>query len=45
MISEKINFDLTEIKIINSNNIEDSAKIVVELLVDKNVDFVMKGIF
>lgn len=44
LISEKINFDLTGIEILNSNNIEESAKIAVELVVTKNADFVMKGI-
>ena len=44
LISEKINFDLTGIKILNSNNIEESAKIAVELVATKNADFVMKGI-
>ena len=44
LISEKINFDLTGIEILNSNNIEESAKIAVELVATKNADFVMKGI-
>nr|WP_317332753.1 bifunctional enoyl-CoA hydratase/phosphate acetyltransferase [uncultured Romboutsia sp.] len=43
-ISEEINFDLTGIKILNSNNIEESAKIAVELVSTKNADFLMKGI-
>ena len=43
-ISEEINFDLTGIKILNSNNIEESARIAVELVSTKNADFVMKGI-
>lgn len=44
LISEEISFDLTGIKILNSNNIEESAKIAVELVSSKNADFVMKGI-
>ena len=43
-ISQEINFDLTGIKILNSNSIEESAKIAVELVSTKNADFVMKGI-
>lgn len=43
-ISEEIKFDLTGIKILNSNNIEESAKIAVELVSTKNADFLMKGI-
>lgn len=43
-ISQEINFDLTGIKILNSSNIEESAKIAVELVSTKNADFVMKGI-
>ncbi|WP_303005477.1 bifunctional enoyl-CoA hydratase/phosphate acetyltransferase [Romboutsia ilealis] len=44
LISEEINFDLTGIKILNSNSIEESARIAVELVSTKNADFVMKGI-
>ena len=44
LISEEINFDLTGIKILNSNSIEESARIAVELVSNKNADFVMKGI-
>lgn len=44
LISEEINFDLTGIKILNSNSIEESARIAVELVSTKNANFVMKGI-
>ncbi|WP_286315483.1 bifunctional enoyl-CoA hydratase/phosphate acetyltransferase [Romboutsia ilealis] len=44
LISEEINFDLTGIKILNSNSIEESARIAVELVSTKNAHFVMKGI-
>lgn len=44
LISEEIKFDLTGIKILNSNSIEESARIAVELVSTKNADFVMKGI-
>ena len=43
-ISEKINFNLEGIKILNANNIEESAKIAVKLVSTKEADFVMKGI-
>lgn len=43
-ISNEIEFDLTNIKIINSNSIEESAKIAVQLVSNKEADFVMKGI-
>ena len=36
-----IKFDLSGIKIINSNSIEESAKIAIELVSSKNADFVM----
>lgn len=43
-ISKQIKFDLSGIKIINSNSIEESAKIAIELVSSKKADFVMKGI-
>ena len=43
-ISEEIKFDLSGIKIINSNSIEESAKIAIELVSSQKADFVMKGI-
>jgi len=43
-ISKEIKFDLSGIKIINSNSIEESAKIAIELVSSKKADFVMKGI-
>ena len=44
LISKQIKFDLSGIKIINSNSIEESAKIAIELVSSKKADFVMKGI-
>lgn len=44
LIASEINFDLSGIKIINSNSIEESAKIAVELVSTNSADFVMKGI-
>jgi len=43
-IAKEIKFDLSGIKIINSNSIEESAKIAIELVSSKKADFVMKGI-
>ncbi len=44
LISQEIKFNLDGIKIINSNSIEESAKIAVELVSKNEADFVMKGI-
>ncbi|WP_296645452.1 bifunctional enoyl-CoA hydratase/phosphate acetyltransferase [Romboutsia sp. 13368] len=44
LLADEIDFDLSGIKIINSNSIEESAKIAVELVSTNNADFVMKGI-
>ena len=44
LLAGEIDFDLSGIKIINSNSIEESAKIAVELVSTNNADFVMKGI-
>ncbi len=43
-IAKEIKFDLSGIKIINSNSIEESAKIAIELVSSKKADFIMKGI-
>lgn len=44
LLSGHIGFNLSGIKIINSNSIEESAKTAVELVSTKKADFVMKGI-
>lgn len=44
LISQEIKFNLDGIKIINSNSIEESAKIAVELVSKNEANFVMKGI-
>ena len=44
LLADEIDFDLSGIKIINSNSIEESAKVAVELVSTNNADFVMKGI-
>ncbi|MEG1312140.1 MAG: bifunctional enoyl-CoA hydratase/phosphate acetyltransferase [Romboutsia sp.] len=44
VISQKINFDIEDIKIIDSKDIEESSKIAVELVSNKEADFVMKGL-
>lgn len=44
LISQEIKFNLDGIKIINSNSIEESAKIAVDLVSKNEADFVMKGI-
>ncbi|HSQ89192.1 bifunctional enoyl-CoA hydratase/phosphate acetyltransferase [Romboutsia sp.] len=43
-IAKEIDFNLVDIKIINSETIEESAKIAVELVSNKEADFVMKGL-
>ena len=43
-IAKEINFNLVDIKIINSETIEESAKIAVQLVSNKEADFVMKGL-
>lgn len=43
-IAKEINFDLDNIQIINSDTIEESAKIAVQLVSNKKADFLMKGI-
>ena len=43
-LSEEIKFNLSGIKILNSNSIEESARLAVELVSTNNADFVMKGI-
>ena len=43
-IAREIDFDLRDIKIINSESIEESAKIAVKLVSNKEADFVMKGL-
>lgn len=44
LLADDIGFNLSGIKIINSNSIEESAKVAVELVSTNNADFVMKGI-
>ena len=44
LLSGHIGFNLSGIKIINSNSIEESAKTAVKLVSTKKADFVMKGI-
>lgn len=44
LLADEIGFNLSGIKIINSNSIEESAKTAVELVSTKKADFVMKGI-
>ena len=44
LLADDIGFNLIGIKIINSNSIEESAKIAVKLVSTKKADFVMKGI-
>lgn len=44
LLADDIGFNLSGIKIINSNSIEESAKIAVKLVSTKKADFVMKGI-
>ena len=44
LLSGDIGFNLSGIKIINSNSIEESAKTAVKLVSTKKADFVMKGI-
>lgn len=44
LLADDIGFNLSGIKIINSNSIEESAKTAVELVSTKKADFVMKGI-
>lgn len=43
-ISNKIDFKLDNIKIINSKDIEESSKIAVQLVSNKEADFIMKGL-
>lgn len=43
-IAKDINFNLENIKVINSETIEESAKIAVQLVSNKEADFVMKGL-
>jgi len=43
-ISNKINFNLEKIQIIDSKTIEESAKIATKLVSDNKADFLMKGI-
>ncbi|MGL5347658.1 MAG: bifunctional enoyl-CoA hydratase/phosphate acetyltransferase [Peptostreptococcaceae bacterium] len=43
-ISSEIEFDLTNIRIISTSSIEESAKVAVQLVSNKEADFVMKGI-
>ncbi len=43
-ISQRINFNLEGIKIIDSNSIYNSAEIAVKLISDGEADFLMKGI-
>ena len=43
-IAKEINFNLVDIKIINSETIEESAKIAVQLVSNREADFVMKGL-
>lgn len=43
-ISKDIRFDLQDIKVINTTSSEESAKIAVELVSNKEADFVMKGL-
>ncbi|MBO3444462.1 bifunctional enoyl-CoA hydratase/phosphate acetyltransferase [Clostridium sp. CCUG 7971] len=43
-ISNKIDFNLDGIKIIDSNDIEESSKIAVQLVSNKEADFIMKGL-
>ena len=43
-IAKEIDFNLVDIKIINSETIEESAKIAVQLVSNKEADFVMKGL-
>jgi len=43
-IAKEINFNLVDIKIINAETIEESAKIAVQLVSNKEADFVMKGL-
>lgn len=44
LLADDIGFNLSGIKIINSNSIEESAKTAVKLVSTKKADFVMKGI-
>lgn len=44
LLADEIGFNLSGIKIINSNSIEESAKTAVKLVSTKKADFVMKGI-
>ena len=43
-ISNKINFNLDKIKIINKETIEECAEVAVKLVSSNEVDFVMKGL-
>ncbi|MGL4911955.1 MAG: bifunctional enoyl-CoA hydratase/phosphate acetyltransferase [Romboutsia sp.] len=43
-IAKEIDFDLGDIKVINSETIEESSKIAVQLVSNKEADFVMKGL-
>lgn len=43
-ISNKIDFKLDNIKIIDSKDIEESSKIAVQLVSNKEADFIMKGL-
>lgn len=43
-IAKNIDFNLENIKIINTETIEESSKIAVELVSNKEADFVMKGL-
>ncbi|MGX4598437.1 bifunctional enoyl-CoA hydratase/phosphate acetyltransferase [Faecalimicrobium sp. JNUCC 81] len=43
-ISSKIDFNLDDVKIINSNDIEESSEIAVQLVSNKEADFIMKGL-
>ena len=43
-ISNKINFNLDKIKIINKETIEECAEVAVKLVSSKEADFVMKGL-
>ena len=45
LLADEIGFNLSGIKIINSNSIEESAKTAVKLVSTKKADFVMKGIY
>lgn len=43
-IAKEINFDITDLKVINTSSLQESAEVAVKLVSSKEADFVMKGL-